>query len=237
MMNFKKAALNVITNDGKINEYKRELSGTTPNTDVNHPLITHMFENIFWDHVDSLKEFENLTKKVAILKEEMGLAITEVDPHLNYNIANASEIELTIKKSGNNPQFKTSYLHCAATHHALKHHLLFMFTAHLIRLLKHATTNGFTQSKRIHDDSNVIQSIFFAIFPEKQDKKALIFDPQYDSVLQKFLAAPDNVLINYPIKMFYQGLYMEYVSETYPYLLDTTQKKLKQEHALRSKAI
>lgn len=225
---FKKGNFAQLSTDGTYDTHKANIRGPNPRPNVAYAQLDTFLDTTFLGSRESIKEFRKVTQCVDFLDGEMFLKLLEVQPGMSFNPTNGPRIKLEInKKPGQNAQWKTSYLDCIETYHTMQHQLLFMFVAHLIRLIQMISRDDFAHRERVRNDLAKIKDIFSELFRETPVTNGLIFASNMETDLDTYFTFPDDKRNKYPVLLLHQGVYMKYASEKYPYLLDSTTKHLR----------
>ena len=161
--------------------------------------------------------------------------IKKKDDNFEIKVSDIHNIGLSIFFDKNeHSQWKESFLHAECTLHHMKHQLMFMFTLHLIRLIKVLSQNlkdDATAMKETTDDTiDVLIDIFCSIMNEDtRNISSVIFNPEYTHIISDFFSEypkDEQRKVMYPLKLFHMGAYMKYTPRSYPYLLDLSQNKI-----------
>ena len=196
------------------------------------------FENTIRCSKNVVLETQKVFKSTSVLNGEIVYKLSNINKTpsgFSFNTSNIHDIELNISKiSRNEEQWKQSLLHAECTYHSMNHQLMFMFNLHILRLV-HFLSNasgldpiiknvvadsfpilnkmfGFIMNTKIATVSNLVEnqeylnliSDFFTNYPVDQQRKPL-----------------------YPLHLFHMGAYMKVTSTSYPYCIDSANKKAK----------
>jgi hypothetical protein len=224
---FKNGRFTTLSNDTHYDDHKRNMCGARPRPNVAYNQLETFLDTTFLGTRESIKEFEKVTKCVTILDGPLAMKLSEVQQNMTYNLQRGHLINLSLFKTrGAHAQWKTSYLNCIETYHTMQHQLLFMFTAHLIRLIQMISEDTFAEKERIRTDLPKIKDIFQNLFFEKPETITAIFADNTQDALKTYFTFDDTKRNQYPTTLLHQGIYMNHASDTYPYLLDLPSKML-----------
>lgn len=203
-----------------------------------NPKFQFFFENTILCSKTVLEETLKIFKITNVLKKEIVYQLTKTKKNqngLSFNSSDIHSIQLKIANtSKNEEQWKQSFLHAECTYHSMKHQLMFMFNLHILRLvrfLSNASNLDSSVKDVLTESFQVLNETFGFIMNTQVDiVKHLVENQEYSDLISDFFTDyptdPQRKPL-YPLHLFHTGAYMKFTSTSYPYGIDSANKKMK----------